>query len=155
MTDNPPISIYIHKIENRSTFKIEIGYYLELLMPVPSKCLSNFWRIFEMSLITFEINLILIWSASCVIASRTVVDQETTFAIRDTKFHILVVTLSTNFSVKLSQQLKSGLKCNIDWIKYQSEATRQARNQYLDYLIDSSFQGINRLFVLSFENNTQ
>ena len=25
-------------------------------------------------------------------------------------------------------------------------------NQYLDYLIDPSFQGINRLFVLSFEN---
>ena len=25
--------------------------------------------------------------------------------------------------------------------------------QYLDYLVDPSFQGINRLFVLSFQNN--
>ena len=29
----------------------------------------------------------------------------------------------------------------------------QTRNQYLDYLVDPSFQGENRLFVLSFENN--
>ena len=28
-------------------------------------------------------------------------------------------------------------------------------NQYLDYLINPSFQKVNRLFVLSFENNTQ
>ena len=110
---------------------------------------------FEWSLIIFEIDLILIWSASCVIASRTAVDQETTFAISDTKFHILVVTLSTNVNVKLSQQLKSGFKHNSNWIKYQSEATRQAQNQYLDYLTDPSFQGVNGLFVLLFENNTQ
>ena len=30
----------------------------------------------------------------------------------------------------------------------------QAQNQYLDYLINSSFQGVNRFFVLSFKNNT-
>ena len=32
--------------------------------------------------------------------------------------------------------------------------TVQERNQCLDYLIDPSVQGVNRLFVLSFENNT-
>ena len=26
-------------------------------------------------------------------------------------------------------------------------------NEYLDYLINPSFQGVNRFFVLSFENN--
>ena len=30
----------------------------------------------------------------------------------------------------------------------------QAQNQYLDYLIDPSFQGTNRLFVSSLEDNT-
>ena len=30
----------------------------------------------------------------------------------------------------------------------------QAPNPYKDYLIDQSFQGLNRLFVLSFENTT-
>ena len=31
VTDNPPIRIYDKKIENRITFKIKTGYYLELL----------------------------------------------------------------------------------------------------------------------------
>ena len=31
VTDNPSIMIYINKIENRITFKIKTGYYLELL----------------------------------------------------------------------------------------------------------------------------
>ena len=30
----------------------------------------------------------------------------------------------------------------------------QAGSKYLDYLIDPSLQGVNRLFVLSFEYNT-
>ena len=31
----------------------------------------------------------------------------------------------------------------------------EAQNQYLDYLIDPSFQWVNRLFVLSFEHDAQ
>ena len=31
----------------------------------------------------------------------------------------------------------------------------ERQNQYLDYLIDPSFQGVNRLFVLPFENEAQ
>ena len=31
--DNPSIRIYVNKIENRITFKIKTGYYLELLTP--------------------------------------------------------------------------------------------------------------------------
>ena len=33
VTDNPSIMICINKIENRITFKINTGYYLELLTP--------------------------------------------------------------------------------------------------------------------------
>ena len=33
VTDNPPIRIYVKKIENRIIFKIKTGYYLELLKP--------------------------------------------------------------------------------------------------------------------------
>ena len=32
MTHNPPIGIYVNKIENRITFKIKIGYYLKIVM---------------------------------------------------------------------------------------------------------------------------
>ena len=33
MAVNPPIKIYVNKIESRITFKIKTGYYLELLTP--------------------------------------------------------------------------------------------------------------------------
>ena len=55
---------------------------------------------------------------------------------------------------KLLQQLKSGFKRTINWNKYQSKAILQEQNRHLYYLIDSSFQEVGRLFVLSFENNT-
>ena len=38
-------------------------------------------------------------------------------------------------------------------LQYQSKAKILTWNQYLDYLIDQSFQGVNKLFVISFENN--
>ena len=47
--------------------------------------------------------------------------------------------------------MKSGLKHIIDWNKYQTKLSTQ--NQYLDYLIDPSFQGVKRLFILPFEKN--
>ena len=48
--------------------------------------------------------------------------------------------------------LELGFKRTINWNKYQSKITKQAQNRYLDLLIDPSFQGVNRLFVLSFED---
>ena len=37
--DNPSIRIYVNKIENRMTFKIKNGYYLDLLTPETMKLL--------------------------------------------------------------------------------------------------------------------
>ena len=39
--DNPPIRIYVNRIENRITFKIKSGYYLELLAPETKKLLGS------------------------------------------------------------------------------------------------------------------
>ena len=39
--DNPSIRIYVNKIENRITFKIKNGYYLELLTPEKMKLLGS------------------------------------------------------------------------------------------------------------------
>ena len=61
-----------------------------------------------------------------------------------------VVTLSTQENIKLFKQLESGFKRTINWNKYLAKTTNQARNKYFDYLIDPSFRGVNRLFVLSF-----
>ena len=41
VTDNPPIRIYINKIENRIIFKIKTGCYLELIMPETMKLLGG------------------------------------------------------------------------------------------------------------------
>ena len=38
--DNLSIRIYVNKIENRITFKIKTGYYLELLTPETMKLLG-------------------------------------------------------------------------------------------------------------------
>ena len=40
-TDNPSVGIYVNKIENRITFKIKTGYYLEVLTPELIKLLGS------------------------------------------------------------------------------------------------------------------
>ena len=80
-------------------------------------------------------------------------NQGVTFSITYTKLYVSVVTLSTQDNAKLLGQLKSGFKITIIWNKYQSKISTERPNRYSDYLIDSIFEGINRIFVLSFENN--
>ena len=63
-----------------------------------------------------------------------------------------VVTLTIQDDEKLLQQLKSCFKRTIKWNKYQIKVSTEGVNKYLDCLIDPSFQGIDGLFVLSFEN---
>ena len=54
---------------------------------------------------------------------------------------------------KILKQLESGFKRTINWNKYIPKTTNQAQNRYLDFLIGPTFQGVNRLFLLSFEND--
>ena len=117
---------------------------------MPLKHLSNVWRTLEMLLINREINLILTWSKNSVISSTTGV---TKFAIAKKKIYVPVVTLSTQDNTKLLQQMKSRFSRTFNWNKYQSKISTEWPNQYLVYLIDPRFQGVNRLFVLSVENN--
>ena len=102
-----------------------------------------------MPLINFEVNLILTWSRDFVITNST---GEGKFAITETKLYVPIVTLSANDNAKLLQQLKSSFKETISLNKYESSVKTFARNRYLNYLIYPSFQGVNRLFVLSYEN---
>ena len=102
-----------------------------------------------MLLINCQVNLILTWSTTCVISSAT---GETKFKIIETKLYVPVVTLSTKDNAKLLRQLKSGFKRTIQWNKYESNIKTFAQNKYLNHLINPSFQGVNKLFVLSFEN---
>ena len=85
----------------------------------------------------------------------SVVDQDATLSITDSKLYVPLVTLSTKDNANLLEQLKWSFKRTINWNKYQSVLSTKREIQYLDYLIDPSFQGVNRLFVLSFEDEAQ
>ena len=63
-----------------------------------------------------------------------------------------VVTLSTEDDNKLLEQLKTRFKRTIKWNKYKSEMIKQTKTNYLNYLIDPTLNKVNRLFVLSLEN---
>ena len=117
---------------------------------VQLKYLSNFWRTLEMPLINCEVNLILTWSSTCIITES---NGAGTFAITDTKLYVPVVTLSTQENTKFLQQLNSGFKTVINWNKYLSKPELLAQNPNLNHLIEPNFQGVNRLFVLAFEND--
>ena len=122
---------------------------------VPLNYLSNFWRTLEMPLINCEVNLILTWSSTCVIVSTNNVNQGATFTVTNTRLYVPVVILSAQENAKLLQQLKSGFKRVISWNKYLSKPEILAQNPNLNHLVEPSFQGVNRLFVLAFENHAQ
>ena len=66
-----------------------------------------------------------------------------------TNLYVPVATLSTQDNEKLLPQLKSGFKRKISWNKYRAKPELLARNQNLNYLIEPSFQGVNRIFALA------
>ena len=121
-----------------------------------------------MPLINWQVSLTLTWSKNCVLTDITTqtaraaqgdnparerMDAPTNaiFKITDTKLYVPVVTLSTKDDNFL-EQLKSGFKRTIKWNKYRSEMTNQTKTNHLNHLIDPTFIKVNRLFVLSFEN---
>ena len=118
------------------------------------KYLSIFFRTPERPLINCEINLILTWSATCFKIDAHIAGQEPTLTITATKLYVPFGILSSPDNAKLLQQLKSDFTRTINWNKYHPKVTVQERNPYFYFLINRSFQGVNRLFVLPFENNS-
>ena len=135
---------------------------------IPLKCLGKFWRSLDITLINCEITLILSWYEKCVLVGKALrnapdpqpnppiaaIESPTSakFEITDCKFHFPVVTLSAKNDNELMEQLKSGFRRSIKWNKYISQMSNQNKNNNLNYLIDPTFSDVNRLFVLSFEN---
>ena len=113
--------------------------------------MENSWN----PLINCEVELILTWSADCVIIYINVANQVPTFTITETNLYVPVVTLSTQDNAKLLPQLKFGFKRTISLKKYLPKPELLARNANLNNLIEPSFQGVIRLFVLAFEDDAQ
>ena len=143
------------KFKQKTTGKTNNNGIKDVKIMVSLKYLSNFCRMLEIPLINCEISLMLTWSKNCFLIASTVENQNPTFTRADTKLYLPVVTLSTfkgTINWKKYESKVAGFKRTINRNKHQSKVTQQTLNKNLDFLIDPSFQGVNKLFVLSFED---
>ena len=71
--------------------------------------------------------------------------------ITDAKLHVPIVNLSTKDSANLTKQLNEGFKRPVYWNSYETKPAKvieQGKNLY--ELLNASFQGVKRLFVLAY-----
>ena len=90
------------------------------------------------------------WDKNCILSSG---DLNSVFAITDTKLYVLIVTLPAEDNVKLSKLLGEGFKRLIYWNQYKviPDKTYNANGDIRE-LLDSSYQGVKKLFVLTYDN---
>ena len=123
---------------------------------VPLKYVSSFFKSLEMPLFNCKIDLELIWHKDCIVSSvNGATGQVVSFMITNTKLYVPVVTLSTKDNNNLTKQLNEGFKRTIYWNQYVAKPfTEQATNKagITRFALDAAFQGVNRLFVLAFED---
>ena len=102
-----------------------------------------------MPLINCKVYLELNWIENCILSSA---GDSAKFAITDAKLHVPIVTLSTKDSANLTKQLNKGFKRSVYWNSYETRPAKvieQGKNQY--ELLNASFQGVKRSFVLATE----
>ena len=71
--------------------------------------------------------------------------------------YVPIVTLSNKDNVNLTKRLDEGFKRPVYWNEYKSKIEiKEANNDNITrFFLDASFQGVNRLFVLAFNDTTQ
>ena len=104
-----------------------------------------------MPLINCKVELSLKWYERCLLTVATTA----TFRITDAKLYVPIVTLSIEDNSKLTKLLNEGFKRPIYWNEYKvtpKKVVEIAVNDvtYIRELLDSSCQGVKRLFVLSY-----
>ena len=94
------------------------------------------------------------YGADTYAGGDTANNRETIFQITSTKLYVPVVTLSSKDNVNLTKQLNEGFKRSVCWNQYKSkiETKNLDANNVTRFPLDASFQGVNRLFVLAFDN---
>ena len=133
-----------------SFFKIleaaDNGEFKNITIAVPLKYLGNFFRSLEMPLINCKIHLEPSWNKDCVLSTIA----PTTLKTTSTKLYVPIVTLSAKDYVNLTKQLNEGFKRSVYWNEYKSKIETQEADS--NNPLDDSSQGVNRLFVLAFDN---
>ena len=110
-----------------------------------------------MPLINCKIELSLDWIEKCVLTTAANANKAT-FKITDAKLYVPIVTLSIEDNAKLSELLGEGFKRSIYWIKCKVidnrvvEIADNNEQNHIRELLDSSRQGVKRLFVLAYYN---
>ena len=104
-----------------------------------------------MPLINCKVEISLKWIENCILSNSRIA---ATFKITDAKLYVPIVTLKTVDNTKLSKLSSDEFKRSIYWNKYKIiPETIYATNENIRLLIDPSWQGINRLFVLAYLND--
>ena len=117
---------------------------------MPIKYLSVFWRSLEIPLINCKVEFSLTWNENCILTSLA---GNSTFKITDAKLYVPVVTLSIEDNAKLTKLLSEGFKRSVYWNKYKVIPNKiYNQNNYIRELLDSSYQGVKRLFILAYDN---
>ena len=110
-----------------------------------------------MPLINCKVELSLNWIEDCVLTTANNANKAT-FKITDAKLYIPIATLSIEDNAKLSKLLGKGFKRFIYWNKYRVidnrvvEIADNNEEKYIRELLDSSYQGVKRLFILAYYN---
>ena len=127
---------------------------------VPIKYLSNFFRSLEMPLINCKNKLNLTWKKECVLSTDNDVpapnlDNNPVFIMNDTKLYVPVVTLSKEDDKDFIEQENKDFQRSIYRNEYKTKEKEEAANanafKYIS--LDPSFQGVNKLFVMAYDNN--
>ena len=106
-----------------------------------------------MPLINCKIKLNLTWKKECALSTDI---GNAVFIINDTKLYVPVATLSKEDNKDFIEQQNKGSQRSIYWNEYKTkEQTENADANVFKYInLDPSFQGVNRLFVMAY-NNTE
>ena len=100
-----------------------------------------------MPLINCKVELSMTWNLNCVLSNLV---GNSTCTI---KLYAPVVTLSTEANAQLSKLLTEGFKRPVYWNKYKIISNRTYdENDDIRELLDSSYQGVKRLFALAYRD---
>ena len=117
-----------------------------------------------MPMITCKVEILLKRIENCVLTTAAVVANanatgadSATFEITDTKLSVPVVNLSAEDSAKLAKELDEGFKRPVYWNKYKVIPHKQGTvnaniEKPIRELLDSTYEGVQRLFVLAYNN---
>ena len=139
---------------------------------VPLKNISNFMFNLDFLSINLELELILKWTEDSALTEKATREfraaedgppaldevsainrpKDLKFSVTDCKLYVPVVILQTDDQNQFYKKLKTGISIDFPWSKYRSQMINQTATNNLNFLIDPTFNNVNRLFVLAFPN---